>query len=110
MIVDNYIRNMVIDSVVDWDTIKIHCDLWFDVRKNVKVRLARINCPELSTEEWQTSKKFMTKFVWKPWYIESLKYDKYWRGLCEVWINWENISDLIVSMWLWYYRDWKWKK
>lgn len=110
MIKDNFTRMIIIDKIVDWDTIHINCDLWFDVWKKMKLRLARINCPEKNTPEGKEAKKFLEQYIGKEWVIESLKYDKYGRGLCELYIGWLNISDLLVDLWYAKLRDWKGEK
>lgn len=110
IIKDNFIRAIIVDRILDWDTIHINCDLWFDIRKKMKVRLARINCPEKNTEEWIKVKEYMKKYEWNIGVIESLKYDKYGRWLCEVYIEWNNISDELLSMKYAFVRDWKWEK
>lgn len=107
---DNYIRAITIDKIVDGDTIHIVCDLWFDVRKKMKVRLARINCPEKDTEEWIKVKEYMQQHISKNGFIWSLRYDKYGRWLCEVIIDDVNISDHLIELWYAKLRDGKWKK
>ncbi len=107
---DNYIREAIVTKIVDWDTVYISCDLWFDVWKNLKIRLARINCPEKNTEKWKIVREYMSKFLNKSWFIESLKYDKYGRWLCELYIEDENISDLLISLWYALPRNWQWVK
>lgn len=52
----------------------------------------------------------MQKYVWVEWVIQSLKYDKYGRGLAELYINDKNISDELLSLWYAKQRDWKWVK
>lgn len=107
---DNYVRNIILDKVVDWDTVHIICDLWFDVWKKMKVRLARINCPEKNTEKWKEVKEYMKQFEWESGSIESLKYDKYWRWLCELYIHDENISDKLLTEGYALPRDGKWEE
>ena len=104
---DNYIRSIIVEKIVDWDTIHISADLWFDIRKKMKVRLARINCPEKNTDEWKKVKEYMSKYIGKEGIIESLKYDKYGRWLCEVYIEDKNISDELLLLWYAKQRDWK---
>lgn len=76
----------------------------------MKVRLARINCPEKNTDEWKKVKEYMSKYIGKEGIIESLKYDKYGRGLAELYIDNNNISDELLSLWYAKQRDWKWVK
>lgn len=107
---DNYIRNIIVTKIVDWDTVYVNCDLWFDVRRIVKVRLWHIQVYEKNTDIWQKAIEYLSQFKWSEWYIESLKYDKYWRWLCELFINWNNISDELIHLWYWVERDGKWAK
>ena len=107
---DNYIRSVIIDRIVDGDTLHISCDLWYDIRKKEKIRLARINCPEKNTEVWKKIKEYMQKYIWSEWVIQSLKYDKYGRWLAELYINEKNISDELLSLWYAKERDGKWVK
>jgi hypothetical protein len=107
---DNYIRNIIVTKIVDWDTVYVNCDLWFDVRRIVKVRLWHIQVYEKDTDIWQKAIEYLSQFKWSEWYIESLKYDKYWRWLCELFINWNNISDELIHLWYWVERDGKWAK
>lgn len=107
---DNYIRSVIIEKIVDWDTLHISCDLGYDIWKKEKIRLARINCPEKNTDEWKKIKEYMQKYVWVEWVIQSLKYDKYGRGLAELYIDNKNISDELLSLWYAKQRDWKWVK
>lgn len=107
---DNYIRNIILDKVVDWDTVHIICDLWFDVWNKMKVRLARINCPEKNTNKWKEVKIYMNEYIGKTGFIQSLKYDKYGRWLCELYIGGINISDHLIEKWFALPWDWKWTK
>ena len=52
--------------------------------------------------------ELMSKYIGKEGIIESLKYDKYGRWLCEVYIEDKNISDELLSLWYAKQRDWKW--
>jgi len=82
--------------------------IWYT--KKMKIRLARINCPEKNTEAGIKAKEYMKQYVSKNGFIQSLKYDKYGRWLCEVYIDDINISDLLIKAWYALPRDWKWVK
>ena len=54
-----YNYRAVILRVVDGDTIDISADLGFNVYHKLRIRLAEINAPELSTPEGQKSKEWL---------------------------------------------------
>lgn len=75
-------------KVIDGDTLQLNIDLGFAITYNdQKVRLARINCPEVSTEEGLKVKEIVTNFLLnKTVIINTTKdtKDKYGRYLAEV--------------------------
>jgi endonuclease YncB( thermonuclease family) len=81
-----YEYNGIIERVVDGDTVVINFDLGFDVWRKQKVRLARINCPEIKTEEGKAAKAFTEKFLNAPVIIKTSKtnVDIYGRYIGEV--------------------------
>lgn len=96
----NYkISNLV--KVVDGDTIDVNVDLGFEVSKKVRCRLARINAPEIGTDEGKVFKqKLIDKLtVATPVSLESLQYDKYGRSVAEIMLS-DNtmLSDYMISL------------
>ena len=86
-------------NVVDGDTIKVLVDLGFMIYVHKTLRLARINAPEVSTQEGIVSKQYLidklpidTKIVFK-----SCSLDRYGRSIAEVTVIDKNLSDMIVA-------------
>jgi len=74
---------------VDGDTIDVQLDLGLNIYQNIKLRLAEINAPELSTEEGQAAKSALIEMLPKtPWAlnIRTIKdrKEKYGRYLAQV--------------------------
>jgi len=87
-------------KVVDGDTIDVMIDLGFDVSKIERVRLARINCPEMSTPEGPVSKNFVISYVdAKDVVIKTSKntFDRYGRWIAEVYVNNECLNDILLQ-------------
>ena len=93
--------------VYDGDTIHIAAPIFNGIISRFKVRLAKIDTPELRTKnEWEKSAAVIVKNLLKN-KIENkiielidVKYDKYGRLLAEVMLNDENINKwLLDSEW-----------
>jgi len=96
-------------SVYDGDTCRLDIDLGLNIwRKNEKIRLARINTPELRDEtldEGRKARDFLkVQLENKPLVIETIrdKKEKYGRYLAEIWCQdqagtWINVNDLMVK-------------
>lgn len=94
-------------KVVDGDTIDVLIDLGFDVKIKQRLRLARINAPEMKTESGPGAKKAaemeLAYQVPNPILkIQTSKHDKYGRYIAEVIYKnprWEekNLSDIMVE-------------
>lgn len=98
---ETYIRNAEVKSVTDGDTVVAIIDLGYHCSYTTPLRLARINAPELSTQDGKTSKVFLqskipvgTKIV-----VQTFKnpIDKYGRWLAELSIDDVNLNDLMVT-------------
>lgn len=77
--------------VVDGDTVEVECDLGFGIYSRHTVRLAGINCPELTTDAGKAAKLYTANWlnansaVAKPWAVilktlkgnETEKYGRY---------------------------------
>jgi micrococcal nuclease len=96
-------------KVYDGDTCHLDIDLGFKIwSKKEKIRLARINAPELkgaTLERAQAARDFLEqKLKDKLLVIETIRdrQEKYGRYLAEIWFpdetdNWVNINDLLVQ-------------
>lgn len=91
-----YEYNAVVDKVVDGDTIYCTLDLGFHTFTKQKVRFARIDTPELSTEEGKIVKSIVEEMIsGKSIIIRTEKQDKYGRWLGTIFIN-----DIELNQWL----------
>lgn len=93
-------KAMVI-KIIDGDTLHLNIDLGFNVNyTNQIVRLARINCPELSTDIGKQVKDIVSKLLLnKQVIIKTIKdnKDKYGRYLAEVYLDNLNINDYLLD-------------
>ena len=90
-----------IKKIVDGDTMDVMLDLGFNTFRLERLRLARINCPEMGTPEGQTAKDTVKVFEGLDVLISTKKTDKYGRYIAEVNITVDNvkfnISDMLVT-------------
>ena len=89
-----------VKKVVDGDTIDVTIDLGFNIQYTERVRLARINAPELSTDAGKLVKTFMVDSLeGKDVTIktEKNKFDKYGRWIAEVYYNEQSINQLLLD-------------
>lgn len=80
------LRNKV-KRVIDGDSLLVEVDHGFSIFSVQRLRLARINAPELGTPEAAKAKEFVEKFfdTYGPTcYLDTKKSDKYGRYLCEL--------------------------
>ena len=104
-----YLYKAKIISVYDGDTCRADIDLglhtWI---RNEKLRLLRINAPELRGKERQaglSARDFLRDIILKKEVIIQTKKDrkgKYGRYLAEIWVEqekdvWANVNDLMVA-------------
>lgn len=76
--------------VVDGDTLEVTLDLGFSTFRKEKLRLARINAPEIKTANGMASKAYLSDLINdKIITIQTKKdsKDRYGRYLAEVWIT-----------------------
>jgi len=104
-----YFYRAVVESVYDGDTCRVNLDLGFGIwKKREKIRLARINAPELkgdSLAAGRLSRDTLREFILgKNVILETLKDRKgrYGRYIGEIWLetngNWININDEMVKL------------
>jgi micrococcal nuclease len=93
-----------VTQVYDGDTVTVDIDLGLHTwMKGEKLRLYRINAPELRGEEKEAgkiSRDYLKKLVWKKeLVIETIKdkREKYGRYLAEIWLHLNNGSYLNVN-------------
>jgi len=111
-------RVMKVVKVVDGDTIDVQADLGFHIYHTIRVRLARINTPEIhgpkakvERAEGLKAKQFVIDYLQtaeqenRPIYIQTVKDRKgnYGRYLAEVWIydaaagKFVNLNDILLA-------------
>lgn len=87
-----------IAKIVDGDTVDLDVDLGFHVTHRIRARLARIDTPEMNTEEGKAVKELLLQHapVGSDVMVETGKGDRYGRWIAEVVLA----SGLNVSDWL----------
>ena len=106
-----------VTQVYDGDTVTVDIDLGLHTwMKGEKLRLYRINAPELRGEEKEAgkiSRDYLKKLVWKKeLVIETIKdkREKYGRYLAEIWLpldncRYMNVNDELVKKGYAVYKD-----
>jgi endonuclease YncB( thermonuclease family) len=88
-------------KVVDGDTVKIHIDLGFGVFTQQNIRVANINCPELSTQDGKNARDYLnlllptgTKVV-----IRTEKYrQSFTRYVGDIYLDdGQSVADIMVN-------------
>ncbi len=103
-----YHYRAVVMSVYDGDTCRVDLDLGFGVwKKNEKIRLARINAPEIrgaDRAQGIKARDYLRRMVsGKEIILETIKdrKGKYGRYLGELWLKeedrWVNVNDALVK-------------
>lgn len=101
----NHVYPASITRVVDGDTLDGEIDLGFRVMRHVRFRLARVNAPELRSDDEQVraagaaSRAFLEKqLMGRPGVvIRSSKADAWDRWIAEVWVGDTNLSDELLA-------------
>lgn len=94
-----YLYECTVLKVVDGDTMDLTIDLGFKIYREDRFRLARINAPELRTEEGKQLKTLLAeKYTGATVFVETHKSDIYGRYIAEIWTEEECIHNL--SDWL----------
>lgn len=85
--------------VVDGDTVDLKVDLGFYTFIQDRFRLARINCPELSTSEGKEAAKYTLQYLGAEVTIKTTKNpkDKYGRYIADIYINGVCLNDALVE-------------
>ena len=109
-----YTYKLDITSIYDGDTLNGVVDLGFNIRMDIKVRLARINTPEIRTKDLDekargyAARDFLRELVKNHlekgghFLVQTTKKGKYGRWVAELLydINWhspKNINDMLVE-------------
>lgn len=88
-----YTYKLNVTSIYDGDTLNGVVDLGFNIRMNIKVRLARINTPEIRTQNKEektrgyAARDFLKEFCEKykdSLFIRTVKKGKYGRWIGEI--------------------------
>jgi micrococcal nuclease len=97
-------NNVRLVKVVDGDTVRLDVDLGFNTwRLNEPYRLARVNAPEMGTNEgWHVKMALITKLTDAVLNIMTHGKDKYGRWLIELFAGdgvklMENINDWLLN-------------
>lgn len=99
-------RPAKLERVIDGDTIKVSIDLGFHVFISTRLRLARIDAPEMPTLPGQVSREFVVFTLSGQTLLEvdEGKSEKYGRWLAEVWFKnpstkneWVNLNDFMLA-------------
>lgn len=85
--------------VVDGDTVILSIDLGFRVQYEASVRLARINAPERGQDGWDRAKLALMGVLHDgaDVFLATRKGDRYGRWIGEVFVDGENVSDLLLA-------------
>jgi len=105
---DDYLRRAIVVRVVDGDTIDVDVDLGFKITTHQRLRLARIDAPEVRGKERPEglkAKNFVESMLNMNGdgliYIQTFKSGKYGRYIAEVWFRdagkWHNLSDTMMD-------------
>lgn len=92
---------------VDGDTLLVEIDLWFYCKREERIRLARINAPELKSETLykrrqakhatMVGKRFCPKNSIIKIHTKKNSRDMYARYLAEVYYQGKNLSDYLIK-------------
>ena len=96
--------NAKVNRVIDGDTIDATLDLGFNVKLDLKIRMAGINTPELKSKDpeekakAQEARAFLKeKIEGKDIVLDSKGLDKYGRWIGVIRLGTENINDTMVK-------------
>lgn len=88
-----------VERVVDGDTIDVSIDLGFSIWHKVRLRLAGIDTPEVSTEFGKLVRDHVRSALeGQTVTITTTKTDKYGRYLAEVFVNENSFNKVLVDI------------
>lgn len=91
---------VLLRRVVDGDTLDLNIDCGLHTHRVERVRLARINAPEMNTDAGKAAKAWLeNKLLSVIFSVRTIKdrQEKYGRYLAEVFIGLENVNDAMVA-------------
>lgn len=98
-----YTYKAIVKRIIDADTLVVAVDLGFDLwLQDQTMRLARINAPEIRGTEKKAGYRSLKRVrellaPGTPVIISTQKKDSFGRWIAEIFINRENLSDLLVK-------------
>lgn len=94
-----YVYRAAVLSVYDGDTITVAADLGMYVTVRVRLRLYRINAPEMGSAAGMAAREHLRSLLVPPLTIKTFKDpgDKYGRWLADVYSGGTCVNDLMVS-------------
>jgi endonuclease YncB( thermonuclease family) len=103
--IHNRSKNVEIVSVYDGDTIFVNVADWPDIiGKRIGIRLRGIDCPEMddNRKSIQDLAKEARQFVvdnvaYKEIKLENMERDKYFRIVADVYVDGQNLSELLLK-------------
>lgn len=94
----NYQYKAKITNVVDGDTVDALVDLGFKVQIAQRLRLARVDTPERTQENYQTAKDFVKDLIEdKEVTITTHKVSKWGYFLADVNVEGRDVSDMLIA-------------
>lgn len=91
-----YQYNAIVTKVIDGDTFDLLIDLGFNVFVQERIRLARVDAPELKTQEGKDLKAELAYLINQPVTINTKSKDRYGRYIAELFYKNNNLSDQIL--------------
>lgn len=94
--------NATVYNVVDADTADLDIDLGFGIFKKTRVRLARVDAPEIHTEEGKRAKEYVDNLLTgRGVVVRTQKTGKFGRWIAEIHVptkeGMKNLSDLLIE-------------
>lgn len=89
----------VVTRIKDGDTIRCMVSLGFDEYRELTIRLAKINSPEIKTPEGIASAAALSDLILgKTIYFNSKQYDTYGRSIAEIYLNIKDAKSINTIM------------
>ncbi|KAB2328951.1 nuclease [Cytobacillus depressus] len=91
-------NNCICTYVVDGDTMDVEIDVGFDFSSFQRLRLYGVDTPERKQPGFEEAKQFVIdKILQKPVQIITYKKDSFGRWLSIVFVDGENLNDLLLE-------------
>ena len=101
----SYVYKALITGVIDGDTVDAEIDLGFKIKADLRLRIARIDTPELNSQDsairlkaLEAKQYVIDTILLKQVVITTTKPDKYGRYLAEIYYSDFNLSDKLLEM------------